>query len=196
MGVFSGGHALWMTGLKVPLIALASVALCAPSLYVLLGLNGSPITLRQSVAILAGSACLASLLLVGFAPVAWLFGVSTSNVQFMVLLHVVVACIGIGYGLRLLGLSVPYGYEGNKVLLLWSCVFLLVSAQMVTYFRPLLSVSASGSFHDQQKQFFFQHLRESVAGAVSEEESQRGEDAEAVAASEPYAMTLPAGGSR
>src|SRR5687768_4672691 len=38
MGVFSGGHTLWMTGLKLPVIALASVALCAPSLYVLLGL--------------------------------------------------------------------------------------------------------------------------------------------------------------
>jgi hypothetical protein len=193
MGVFSGGHAIWMSGLKVPMIALASVALCAPSLYVLLGLNGSPITLRQSIAILAGSACLASLLLVGFAPVAWLFGVSTSNVQFMVLLHLLVACIGIGYGLRLLGLSVPYGYEGNKVLLLWTCVFLLVSAQMVTYFRPLLTVSASGSFHEQQKQFFFQHLRESVAGEPAEEKSQRGEEREVPTATQPFAMAVPAG---
>lgn len=170
VGVFSGGHALWMSGLKVPLIALASVALCAPSLYVLLGLNGSPITLRQAIAILAGSACLASLLLVGFAPVAWLFGVSTSNVQFMILLHLLVAAIGIGYGLRLLGLSVPYGYLGNRVLLLWTCAFVLVSAQMVTYFRPLMSVSASGIFREQEKQFFFQHLQESVAGEPTRDE--------------------------
>src|SRR5687767_2785052 len=119
MGAFSGGHTLWMTGLKVPLIALASLALCAPSLYVLLGLNGSPLSVRQAAAILAGAACLASLLLVGFAPVAWLFGVSTSNVQFMILLHLVVACIGIVYGLRLFAVSIPHGFDGNKVLVLW-----------------------------------------------------------------------------
>jgi hypothetical protein len=170
MGVFTGGHALWMTGLKVPLIALASVALCAPSLYVLLGLSGSPITLRQSAAILAGSACLAGLLLVGFAPVAWLFGASTNNAQFMILLHLVVASIGIGYGVRLLGLSVPSGYAGNKALVLWTCVLLLVSAQTVTHFRPLLSVTASGSFREPQKQFFFQHLQESIVGLPETEE--------------------------
>ena len=164
MGVFSGGHTLWMTGLKLPLIALASLALCAPSLYVLLGLNGSPLSVRQAAAILAGAACLASLLLVGFAPVAWLFGVSTSNVQFMILLHLAVATIGIVYGLRLFAVSIPNGFDGNKVLVLWTAVFLLVSAQMVTYFRPLLTTTASGQFREDQKQFFFEHLRESVVG--------------------------------
>jgi hypothetical protein len=164
MGAFSGGHTLWMTGLKVPLIALASIALCAPSLYVLLGLNGSPLSVRQAAAILAGAACLASLLLVGFAPVAWLFGVSTTSVQFMIVLHLAVAAIGILYGLRLFVLSVPNGFEGNKVLALWTAVFLLVSAQMVTYFRPLLSVTAQGQFRESEKQFFFEHLRQSVAG--------------------------------
>ncbi len=170
MGVFSGGSALWMTGLKIPLIAVASSLLCAPSLYVLLGLNGSPVTLRQSAAILAGSACLTSLLLVGFAPVAWLFGVSTSNLQFMIVLHLAVWGVGLCYGLRLLGISVPNGYIGNKVLVLWTVVFLLVSSQMATYFRPLLTLSADGSFHDRQKQFFFQHLVESVGQQEPEAE--------------------------
>ena len=38
---------------------------------------------------LTGVAALSSVLMVGFAPVAWLFGVSTSNLQFMVALHMI-----------------------------------------------------------------------------------------------------------
>ena len=161
MGVFAGGHSFWMAALKVPLIAVASLVLCAPSLYVLLGLSGSPIVLRQAAAILSGSACLTSMLLVGFAPVAWLFGVSTTNVQFMILLHIGVCVIGVGYGLRLLGTAVPQGFGGNKLLAVWTAVFLLVCAQMLTYFRPLLAVSDRG-FRDERKQFFFEHLLDSM----------------------------------
>lgn len=174
MGVFAGGHSLWMAAIKVPLIAVASLLLCAPSLYVLLGLSGAPIGLRQVAAILSGSAGLASMLLVGFAPVAWLFGVSTTNAQFMILLHIVVCSIGVGYGLRLLGAAVPRGFAGNKVLVVWTAVFLLVCAQMLTYFRPLLTVSASG-FRDDRKQFFFEHFMDSM-----QDQSQR-----AVAQHEP-----------
>ncbi|HEV3342354.1 MAG TPA: hypothetical protein VG125_18435 [Pirellulales bacterium] len=161
MGMFSGGHAIWLAALKVPLIAVASLSLCAPSLYVLLGLSGSPVGLRQVAAILSGSACLASMLLVGFAPVAWLFGVSTTNVQFMILLHIGVFAVGVGYGLRLLGSSVPRGFSGNRVLAVWAAVFLLVCAQMLTYFRPLLAVSENG-FRDDQKRFFFEHFLDSM----------------------------------
>ncbi|HVX13876.1 MAG TPA: hypothetical protein VHC22_22020 [Pirellulales bacterium] len=179
-GVFAGGHAFWMAALKVPLIAIASLALCAPSLYVLLGLSGSPIGLRQVAAILSGSACLTSMLLVGFAPVAWLFGVSTTNVQFMILLHIGVCGIGVAYGLRLLGTVVPRGFSGNKVLVVWSAVFLLVSAQMLTYFRPLLADSA-GRFRDDRKQFFFEHFLDSMKysgeRAVAEREPEQSDSA-------------------
>ena len=161
MGMFSGGHAIWMAALKVPLIAVASLSLCAPSLYVLLGLSGSPVGLRQVAAILSGSACLTSMLLVGFAPVAWLFGVSTTNVQFMILLHIAVFAVGVAYGLRLLGNSVPHGFSGNKVLAVWTAVFLLVCAQMLTYFRPLLVASENG-FRDDRKRFFFEHFLDSM----------------------------------
>ena len=175
MGAFAGGNTLWMAALKVPLIALASVSLCAPSLYVLLGLSGSPVGLRQVVAVLSGAACLASMLLVGFAPVAWLFGVSTTNVQFMIVLHIVVGGIGVGYGLRLLGTSVPMGYAGNKVLVVWTAMFLMVCAQMLTHFRPLLTVSTNGAFREDRKQFFFEHLIESMTGRTTTVVSEREE---------------------
>jgi len=167
MGAFAGGNTLWMTALKVPLIALASLSLCAPSLYVLLGLSGSPVGLKQAVAVLSGAACLTSMLLVGFAPVAWLFGVSTTNVQFMIVLHIAVCGIGVGYGLRLLGTSVPSGYGGNKVLIVWTTMFVMVCAQMLTHFRPLLTVAADGTFREDRKQFFFEHLIESMTGRTN-----------------------------
>ena len=184
IGVFAGGHSFWIAALKVPLIAVASLALCAPSLYVLLGLSGAPIVLRQVAAILSGSACLTSMLLVGFAPIAWLFGVSTTNVQFMILLHIGVCIIGVAYGLRLLGTAVPRGFTGNKVLIAWSAVFLLVGAQMLTYFRPLVTVSA-GRFRDDRKQFFFEHfldsMRDGAEMIVAEHPSQSMDSADPIA---------------
>jgi hypothetical protein len=147
---------------------------------VLLGLSGSPVVLRQVAAVLCGAACLTSMLLVGFAPVAWLFGVSTTNVQFMVVLHIGVCGIGVGYGLRLLGASVPNGYAGNKVLVVWTAIFLMVCAQMLTHFRPLLTVSADGAFREDRKQFFFEHLIESMTGraptAVADRDRADGAD--------------------
>jgi hypothetical protein len=46
---------------------------------------------------------------------------------------------------------------------------MVVSAQMVTCFRPLLTITASGQFREGQKQFFFEHLRQSVAGTPGPE---------------------------
>ena len=162
MGVFSGGDALWNATLKAPLILLATLLFCAPSLYVLLGLSGSSISVRQTLALLSGLACLSSLLMLGFAPVAWLFGVSTSSVHFMVVLHVVTWTVGMAYGLRLLARSVPGGRLAFG-LAVWVPLFLLVSAQMFTYFRPVLGPPPPQAFRAAPKKFFFQHFFDTMA---------------------------------
>jgi hypothetical protein len=163
-GFFAGGNSLWQAAIKTPLILMGSVALCAPSLYVLVGLSGTHLNVRQTTALVAGVTCLTSLLMVGFAPVTWLFGVSTSNVQFMVLLHLLVWGAGLGCGLRLLGIAVPGGLRENKTLLAWAGIFLFVCAQMLTHFRPVLGVALHGRFREPEKRFFFQHFSASMSG--------------------------------
>lgn len=164
MGVFTSGNALWMAPLKAALALLASLGLCTPSLYVLLGLGGAAITLRQAVALASGVACLSGVLMLGFAPVAWLFGVSTYNLQILVILHGVVWAVALTCGLRLLALALPGGHRRHKPVIVWCAIFLLVSAQMLTYLRPVLTVSPTGRFREPEKKFFFEHFYDSMAG--------------------------------
>src|SRR2546426_4549850 len=48
MGAFAGGNSLWQATLKAPLVVIGSVALCAPSLYVLVCLSGIAVSYRQA----------------------------------------------------------------------------------------------------------------------------------------------------
>ena len=168
MGGFAGGNSLWQAMLKTPMILVGSVLLCAPGLYMLRCLTGAALSFRQTAALLAGLACATSVIMVAFAPVAWLFGISTTNVQFMVILHSAIWGVSLGCGLRLLAMAMPDGQRDSKALMVWAGIFLLVSAQMLTYFQPILGVSPSGAFRDGRKQFFFEHLYASMLGKTGE----------------------------
>jgi len=109
MGMFAGGNSLWQATIKAPMILIGSAALCAPSLHVLLCMGGKSLRFRQVCAIVAAMAGLSSAIMAAFSPVCWLFGVSTGNLPFMVLLHVIVWGVGLGCGLRLVAQSLPGG---------------------------------------------------------------------------------------
>jgi hypothetical protein len=157
-GCLAGGNALWQAALKTPLIVACSLGVCAPCLHVLLGLAGHKFLFRQIVAILSGAAGVASVLMVCFAPVVWLFGVSTRNAPFMTFVHLSVWGVGLSCGLRLVTQLVPGGVRDCKVLMAWTAVFLMVCAQMTTYFQPILGVAVDGGFREKKGQFFLQHF--------------------------------------
>ncbi len=169
-GCVAGGNALWQATLKAPLIVAGSLAVSAPCLHVLLGLAGRKFQFRQIVAILTGAAGVSSAIMVCFAPAAWLFSVSTRSAPFMTFVHLGVWGFSLSYGLRLVTQLVPGGVRECKVLIAWSAVFLMVCAQMTTYFRPILGVAVDGGFRESKGQFFLQHfaaaLRDEQPGAA------------------------------
>jgi hypothetical protein len=164
MGCFASGNSLWQATLKTPLILLSTMAICAPSLYLLLCLSGVAASFRQVVAMVAGVAGLSSVVMVGFAPVAWLFGVSTSSVAFMVLFHTVVWCVALGCGLGLLSHTVPGGFRDCKSMVAWAAMLLIMCAQMATFYSPLLGVTVTKQFREGNRKFFFQHFYVSMVG--------------------------------
>jgi hypothetical protein len=164
MGCFAGGNSLWQATLKAPLILLSTMAICAPSLYLLLCLSGVAASFRQVFAMVAGVAGLSSVVMVGFAPVAWLFGVSTSSVVFMALLHTAVWCVALGCGLRLVSHTVPGGFRECKSMIAWAAILLVLCAQMATFYRPILGVTVTKEFREGQRTFFFQHFYVSMMG--------------------------------
>ena len=160
IGFFGGASVAMMAAIKTPLIALCSLLLCLPSLYVFSSVGGTPITLSQTI--MLGAACLAmiGLLLIGLAPVAWLFSASTQNLPFVVMLTIFLWLISVLFAVRFIRRS-----RANPVFQriggigIWFIVFILVSLQMTTCMRPLLEKSVAGkTWWAADKKFFLAHF--------------------------------------
>jgi hypothetical protein len=163
VGSLTGGMQLWIAPAKLVLGTLLSVLICLPSLYIFSCLGGSDIRLRAVAGGLAAAVCLSSLLLIGFAPVAWIFSQSTNSVAFMGTLHLLFWLIGLFFGLRLIrGMSRFRGEKTRGHLKTWSVIFILVCLQMTTTLRPI--IARSDRFLAGEKKFFLTHWLESLGG--------------------------------
>lgn len=158
VGLFGEWSIAAMDAVKVPLIALFSLLLCLPSLYVFSCVAGSPLSLSQAAFL--GCACLAmtGFILVGLAPVAWLFAVSTASGAFMAMLVFLLWLVAIGFTARFLDqLRAVARFQRQAGIKLWLFILMLVTLQMTTTLRPLLSSSEDG-WWTGQKQFFLGHF--------------------------------------
>jgi hypothetical protein len=157
MGMYAWGNNLWISPLKLTFGQLLSALICLPSLMIFSCLSGTDLSLRHVCAILVAALTLTALLLVGFAPVSWIFTQSTESVWFMGLLHLVFWGIAIYYGLRFLVVSLSFLNHGERSghLLTWCVIFVLVSLQMSTTLRPLVGESEI-QLHTE-KRFFLTH---------------------------------------
>jgi hypothetical protein len=155
-GLFSGGHQLWFVPLKAAAGLLLSALLCLPSLYVFTCLCGSGQSLRQACGLLLLATALSSVLLVGFAPIVWLFSQSTDTLVFMGILHLAFLATGLLFGLKLLSRAYRFLNGGRMaVLRLWAFIFVCVCLQMTTTLRPL--VGEYRGLRLEGKRFFLAH---------------------------------------
>jgi len=162
VGSFSGGAQMWIAPAKLALGTLFSILICLPSLYIFSGLAGIDVRLRTVIGILFAAIALSALLLIGFAPVAWIFSQSTDSIPFMGGLHLILWVIAIGFGLRLIGAMgrLLAGATGGQ-LKLWNLIFILVCLQMTTTLRPI--IGSSDRFLPGEKKFFLTHWFETMA---------------------------------
>ncbi len=163
VGTFSGGDQLWVAPLKVSLGLFVAALICLPSLYIFACLSGSQARLGEIGGMVAGLLALMMILLIGFAPVAWVFSQSTESAAWMGALHLIFAVIALSFGLRFLQSgflhSAARTTSGFKV---WTIVFLLVILQMVTALRPI--VGTADTFFPKQKKFFLTHWTDTLKG--------------------------------
>lgn len=157
MGLFSGWSVAAMDIIKVPLVAVCSLLICFPSLYVFTCVAGSPLTLLQTFAL--GCSCLAmiGLLLVGLAPVVWLFAVSTASLPFMVILTLVIWLVTLCFAGRYVGkLKANPVFQRQAGIKMWFLILAIVTLQMTTCMRPMLSKPENGWWTGEKK-FFLSH---------------------------------------
>ncbi len=107
-----------------------------------------------------GMLMLTTILLIGFAPVAWLFSQSTNSICWMGTLHLIFWFIASLFRTalpqhRLLAYA---GRNPNAGFNTWVVIFMLVVVQMTTALRPILGTA--DTFFPKTKQFFLSHWAE------------------------------------
>lgn len=163
VGTFSGGTQLWAAPVKLGGGLLLAGLICLPSLYIFACLSGSRARLVEIAGLVAGLILLVTLLLIGFAPVAWVFSQSTSSVFGMGVLHLMFGLVALGFGLRFLRqgfrwLDTPF----STGLGVWMVIFTLVAIQMTTALRPIIGTAET--FLPTEKKFFLVHWAEQMRG--------------------------------
>jgi hypothetical protein len=161
VGGFSGGTQLWAAPLKIVGGTLLTAAICLPSLYVLACLGGAhdKLKLGPLAGLLLATIALNAILLVSFAPIAWVFSQSTDSIAFISCLHLLLWAVGYYFGVRLVLLGARYlGVADRGYLVLWIIIVTLVSLQMMTTLRPI--VGRSERLLPAEKKLFLNHWLE------------------------------------
>jgi len=105
-------HSLWQalsSAAKLPILFLATLIVCSPTLYFFNVLFGSKQSLTQNIALILTAITVTAVLLLSFAPIALFFLLTTSHYQFFKLLNVGVFTIAGGMGVVFL----ESGYAGG-----------------------------------------------------------------------------------
>jgi hypothetical protein len=163
VGTLTGGTQLLIAPAKMALGTLLAMLICLPSLYIFSCLDGIEARIRSVAGMMLAAVCLAALLLIGFAPVGWIFSQSTDSVALMGALHLAFWIVGIGFGLRLLATAGAHlGHAGSRHLKIWNVIFVLVCLQMTTALRPI--IGKADTFLPAEKKFFVAHWVDTLGG--------------------------------
>jgi hypothetical protein len=161
VGSFSGGDQWWAAPLKITIGFLLSALICLPSLYIFACLSGSQARLSEMIGLVAGLLMLMTILLIGFAPVAWLFSQSTNSIAWMGFLHLAFGSISALFGLRFMKAGFSHAQaRSNAGFSVWVVIFMLVMIQMTTALRPI--IGTANTFLPDQKQFFISHWSDCI----------------------------------
>ena len=161
IGSFHGGGQYYVSPMKVTAGALLSMLICFPSFYIFSCLAGIDVQLRGIAGVMFAMFALTGMLLLGLAPVAWVFSQSTTSENFIAILHLVFWLIAAAFGARLLSYMTQAQDVPHRVhLRVWLVIFILVSLQMTTALRPIIGPSAD--WLPKEKRFFLTYWYENI----------------------------------
>ena len=149
-GVMGSTHSLWQalsSAVKLPIMFLATLFICAPTLYFFNVLFGSNQSISQNIALILTAITVTAVLLLSFAPITLFFLLTTSQYQFFKLLNVAIfsasgtmGIVFLAQGMRIISSS--GGNEGADsrkwVLRLWMFLYAFVGSQLAWTIRPFI----------------------------------------------------------
>ena len=173
VGTFSGKEQLWAAPVKIAGGLLVSALICLPSLFIFATLGGATARVSEVFGILAGKLALTTILLIGFAPVAWVFSQSTESIAWMGVLHLAFWAIAAFFGARFLHAAFAHLVKSGLGIKVWIVVYLLVALQMTTALRPILGTAET--FFPKEKKFFLAHWNDVMESAAKVTPSKRND---------------------
>lgn len=133
------------SAVKLPLLFLATLLICAPVLYIINILFGANQRLSQSVALVLAAISITGLLLLSFAPITLFFSLAIpDSYRFFKLLNVLFFTISGSVGAASLGRGLKIVSGGasaeNRWLIfwLWLGIYAFVGSQMAWTLRPFV----------------------------------------------------------
>jgi len=133
------------SAVKLPILFLATLAICSPTLYFFQILFGSRQTIGQSFALMLTAVTVTAVLLVAFAPVVLFFLLTTADYQLFKLLNVAVFAIagfrGVAFlseGIKIVAANEQGAKARRTVVRAWVLLYGLVGSQMAWALRPFV----------------------------------------------------------
>ena len=157
-GLFVDWQIAFLDAAKAVGIAAFSFCICLPMLYVFANLAGCSLSFVRICGI--GILCLSTLgcIFAALAPILWLFAVSTESATSIVFIFIVMSAIAWCFvQIPIDGICSKGLVPRRQVLYVWAVVLLVVSLQMVTLMRPMLSRPEDGRL-PPGKCFFLKHF--------------------------------------
>ena len=137
---------------------LLSGLICLPSLYIFSCLGGSQARLIEVCGLVAGLLALMTILLIGFAPVAWVFSQSIDSLAAMGALHLGFWLVATFFGWGFLRNGFKHlSAQSSGALYVWMFIFVIVCVQMTTALRPIIGTSDTFFPDPKDKKFFLAH---------------------------------------
>ena len=144
MGLFLGVIPALISGLKLPLLYVFTLAVCFPAFYAINSLWGSRLDVRQCIRLLLVATSANAAALASYAPFSFFFTLTTSRqgYTFLVLMHVIVFGASAVASLAVIALvfRATAAHAGRRlqphVVLAWGVLYAFVGTQMSWVLRP------------------------------------------------------------
>jgi len=147
--VMGSTHSLWQalsSAVKLPLLFLATLVVCSPTLYFFNLIFGSNQSLTQNFTLILTAITVTAVLLLSFTPISLFFLLTTSHYQFFKLLNVgvftiagIVGVVFLSQGMRIVSASGKEGARARRnIVRLWILVYAFVGSQMAWTLRPFI----------------------------------------------------------
>ena len=143
---FPRKNPVWLQ-FQLPILFLATLIVCAPTLYFFNVLFGSSQSITQNIAVILTGITVTAVILLSFAPITMFFLLTTSHYQFFKLLNVfffiIAGIVGMSFlnqGRRIVaaGDEAKGALKRGLVLYLWIFLFAFVGSQMAWTLRPFV----------------------------------------------------------